>query len=105
MSMEEFKAILLPAVEELHHFEAGRDAGEEYAVWQETGGTSMYSSGVRCATVQRVQVDLYTRKEHTETLARILDALEKNDIAFREPVPGFDPDTKRMRYIIECEVV
>lgn len=105
MGLEEFKGILSTAVEETYHFMAGPDAGEEYAVWQETGSRSLYSSGVRCGTVQKVQVDLYTGKEHTETLGRILDTLEENGIAFMDPVPDFDPVTKVMRYIIECEVV
>lgn len=105
MDLEEFKEILSTAVEELYHFEAGADAGEEYAVWQETGSRSLYSSGVRCGTVLKLQVDLYTGKENTETLGKILDVLEENDIAFMDPIPGFDPDTKKLRYIIECEAV
>lgn len=105
MSLQEFRDILLKIMENVYHFEAYQETDEEYIIWQETGGNSMHGDGVRCETVQKAQVELYTKIEFSETVGKILDVLEQNDIAFREPIPSFDADTKRFRYIIECEVL
>lgn len=104
MTLQEFRDILLTVTDKVYHLEAWQEQ-EEYIIWQETGGRSLYGSGRRCATVKKVQVELYSRKEFTDTLDRLLDTLEEHEIAFEEPIPDFDPDTKKMRYIIECEVI
>lgn len=105
MESQEFKDVLLTVTDAVYHFEAPGGAGEEYLVWQETGGRSLYASDARCGTVEKFQVDLYTEKEFPDMVGKILEALEENGISFQEPAPYFDPDTKKLRYIIECEVV
>lgn len=105
MSLQEFKGILGTILEDVYHWEAWQETAEEYIVWQETGSRSSYASNVRSETVHQVQVELYTGKEYSETLERLLKTLEENDIAFEDPVPDYDRDTKRFRYIVECEVL
>lgn len=105
MSLEKFRDILLTVLKNVYHFEAWQETDEEYIIWQETGGNSLHGDGARCETVQKAQVELYTKIEFSETKERLLEILEQNDIAFREPIPSFDTDTKRFRYIIECEVI
>ena len=78
---------------------------KEYIIWQETGSRSFYASNVRSETVRRIQVELYTAKEYTETLEKLLKVLEDNEVAFEDPVPDYDRETKRFRYIVECEVL
>lgn len=103
--MQEFKKMLETVLEEVYHFEAWQEAGEEYIIWQETGSRSYYASGIRSETVQRIQVELYTAKEYQEPLEKLLKVLEDNEVAFEDPVPDYDRETKRFRYIVECEVL
>lgn len=105
METQEFKDILLTVMDAVYHFEAPEDAAEEYMVWQKTGGRSFYASDTRCCTVSTFQVDLYTEQEFSDTVERILETLEANDISFQEPQPQFDPDKKKIRYTIQCEAV
>lgn len=105
MSLQEFRDMLLTVMENVYHFEAWQETESEYIIWQETGGNSLYGDGVRCETVQKAQIDLYTMEEFSGTVGKILEVLEMHDIAFREPKPSFDTDTKRFRHIIECEVL
>lgn len=105
MTLQEFRNILLGVTGNVYHSEAPGDVRGEYIIWQEKGGRALYASDARSETVRKIQVELYTGEEFTETTDRILDALEKNGVAFREPEPYFDPDTKKTRYIIECEAV
>lgn len=105
MSLQEFRDMLLTVTEHVYHFEAWQETEDEYIIWQETGGRSLYGDGARCETVKKAQVDLYTKIEFSDTLDTLLGVLEQHDIAFQEPIPSFDTDTKRFRYIIECEVI
>ncbi len=105
MSLQEFTDVLLTAVGSVYHLKAPADVPDEYVIWQETGGRSLYASDVRSETVRTVQVELYTGREYTETVDRILDVLERKGIAFQEPEPHFDPDTGKTRYTIPCETV
>lgn len=105
MSLQDFKRILETVLEEVYHFEAWQETGEEYIIWQETGSRSFYASNVRSETVRRIQVELYTEKEYSETLEKLLKVLEDNEVAFEDPVPDYDRETKRFRYIVECEVL
>lgn len=104
MSLQEFRDILLMVTDNVYHFEAAETTGSEYIIWQETGGRSLHGGNTRRETVKKVQIELYTDKEFSEMPERIMEVLEENDIAFGEPIPGFDPETKMLRYIIECEV-
>lgn len=105
MSLQEFRDLLLTVTEQVYHFENCQDTEEEYIIWQETGGKSTHASNERSETVKQIQVELYTSIEFTNTIDAILNVLETNDIAFQEPTVHFDKDTKKIRYIIECEVL
>ncbi len=105
MESQKFKDVLMTVMDAVYHFEVPEDAGEEYMIWQKTGGHSLYASDTRCCTVSMFQVDLYTGQEFSDTVDRILETLEANDISFQEPEPHFDPDTKKLKYIIKCEAV
>lgn len=105
MRSQEFGKILETVLDPVYHIEAWQETDDEYIVWQETGSRSSYASNVRSETIQRIQVELYTRKEYSETVEKLLKTLEENEIAFEDPVPDYDRETKRFRYIVECEVL
>lgn len=105
MTLQNFRDILLTVTDNVYHFEAYKETDAEYIVWQETGGNSLHGSNERVERVKKIQVELYTAKEFTETLDKLTEVLEKNEIAFSEPLPDFDNETKRIRYIIGCEVI
>lgn len=105
MTLQEFRDVLLSVTDKAYHYEAFEEQEGEYIVWQENGGRSAYGSNARANTVKNVQVELYTQEEYTPTLDKLLNVLEAEDIAFEEPITDFDKDTKRIRHIIECEVI
>jgi hypothetical protein len=104
MTLQEFKDLLLTVTDRVYHLEAWQE-GEEYLVWQELQPRSSKSDNRRGEVIRRVQVDLFTREEFSQTLDKLLEVLNEHDIAFDEPVPGYDTDTKMMRYIVQCEVM
>jgi hypothetical protein len=104
MTLQEFKDVLLTVTDKVYHLEAWQES-EEYMVWQELQPKSQHGDNGRGEVVQRVQVELFTKKEFTPTLDKLIEVLEKNDIAFEEPIPDYDSNEKTMRYIIRCEVV
>jgi hypothetical protein len=104
MTLQEFSKVLLSVTDKVYHLEAWNES-DEYIVWQEIQNRSSHGDNGRFATVKRVQVDLFTQKEFSELLDKLLETLEENDVAFDDPVPDYDSDTKVMRYIIQCEVI
>lgn len=104
MSLQEFRDLLLTVTDAVYHFEAAKEK-EEYIVWQELKDGGLYGSDNLCEKVKKVQVDFFTKKEFPEMLERLKAALKNDCIAYDEPIPSFDPETKQFRYIIECEVV
>jgi len=105
MSLEQFRDLLLTITENVHHLEAYQETDEEYIIWQERGGNSLYGDGVRCETAKKVQIDIYTTKEFSDLPERVMRLLETQDIACKDPIPSYYTETKKMRYIIECEVL
>jgi hypothetical protein len=104
MTLQEFSQLLLTVTENVYHFEAWKESNE-YIIWQELQPRSMHSDNGRSEVIQRVQVDLFTKEEFTELLDKLLEVLEANDVAFDDPIPDYDSETKVMRYIIQCEVI
>ncbi|MCM1190742.1 MAG: hypothetical protein NC541_15815 [bacterium] len=105
MSLQEFGEMLKSVTEAVYHFEAWQETAGEYLVWQETGSRSTHASNVRRETVKRIQVELYTEEEFSETPERLMETLEEYEIAFEDPVIEYDRDLKKFRYIWECEVI
>lgn len=105
MRLQEFGEILRDVTEEVYHFEAWKETAEEYIVWQETGARSLYAGNVRGETVKRIQVELYTKKEFSETAGKLMRTLEQHEIAFADPILDYDRESKRFRYILECEAI
>lgn len=105
MDPNDFKAVLSGVTDKAYHLEAPKEEKGEYAIWQEAGTSSLYADNERCETVRMFLVEVYTGKESSELLEKIIEALEENDIAFREQGSHFDPYTKKIRHIIECEAV
>lgn len=105
MRLEKLRDLLLIVTDNVYHLEAYQETDAEYIVWQERGSHSLYGGNERCETAQKVQLDIYTDKEFSDLPERVLQILEENEVACKDPIPSYDVESKRMRYIIECEVV
>ena len=105
MTLREFRDLLLTVTEHVYHFEAAKETADSYIVWQEVSGRALAGSDRRQEVIRDVQVDFYTTIEFDPVLEEVLQVLEENGVAFEEPQTGFDPDTRMIRHIIECEVV
>ncbi len=104
MTLDEFRKLLLTVIPDVYHFEAFKTDGK-YIVWQETGVNGFYGSNRRCQIVQCVQVDFYTDDELDPMVDGLRMVLDNDLICFEEQPPVFDPDTKQIRYIFECEIM
>lgn len=105
MTLTQFKELLLTVTDKVFHFEAQGDTDQEHIIWQEEQNRALHGDGRRTELIWHVQVDLYTKAEYPELLDILLNVLEEADVAFEEPIPDYDTETKFFRYIIECEVV
>ena len=105
MTPSQFHDVLLAVTDKAYHFDAMGDTEQEHIVWQETGGRAFHGNGMRQERIRQLQVELYTKKEETPLLERVLEALEEADVAFEEPVTDYEQETGFIRHIIECEVI
>ncbi len=105
MTLQDFKDILLTVLDNVYHFEAYKESEEEYIVWQETSESGIFGSNRQIGAVKKVQVDLYSRKEFTGTFDKLKAVLNENEISFEVADIDYSRETKRTRYIIECEVI
>lgn len=97
--------MLLTVTGRVYHYQAAKEGGDAYLVWQEVGGRALAASDRRKEVIREVQVEFYTSVEFDPLLERLMEVLEAHEIAFEEPVSGFDPDTGKIRHILECEAV
>lgn len=105
MTLQGFRDTLLTVTDKVYHFEAAGEASGQYIVWQETGGRSLSGANQRQEIIREVQVDFFTGLEFDPMLDVLLETLDAAGVAVGEPVTVYDTDTKRIRHIIECEVV
>lgn len=105
MTLQEFRDILKTTEVPVYHFEAFQERKAHYIIWQETGGRALAGSDTRQEGIRKIQVELYTSLEFDPALERLLQVLEESSVAFEEPVTDYDTDTKKIRHIIECEVI
>lgn len=101
----EFKDFLLSVTENVYHYEAPKNAGLPYVIWQEVGGHSLYGDNFDIESVYRIHLDIYSQNEFDPVIGEIIDVMRVNDIAFDFPFSEYDNDLKLIRTIIECEVV
>lgn len=105
MTLIQFCDVLKTVSNQVFHYEAFGGVSGEHIIWQETGGRSLYGSDRRQEVIREVQVDLYTKTEYTETLDKLLTALEEAEVSFEEPVTSYEKETGYIRHTIECEVI
>lgn len=104
-SLQEFGRLLQKVTTKVYHAGADPEAEGEYIVWQETGCRRVYVSDTGRETIIRIQAELYTTEEFSGILERLLGILEQNDIAFENPVIEYDRETRRYRYLVNCEIL
>lgn len=101
MTLREFAAVLATAYPKVSHYTASKEKGN-YIVWTEYGGRKQAAGPL---TVQKIQVDLYTRVELDPALKSVLMALEKAGVSTDAPATTYEEDTGYIHHIIECEIV
>lgn len=102
MTLQEFETVIKAADPSATHY-AGTGKSN-YTRWREYGESSLHGGNMRQERVLRIQVDRFTKLESDPVVAAIDAALERDDIAIRDHLIDFEPDTGYIHHIWDCEV-
>lgn len=101
MTLAEIKALVLSADPNAQHYDSAKK-GIAYTVWREYGTLPFTADGQHQGGV-RFQIDRFTKSEDDDIAAVIFGVLEQSDrVAFGYQV-DFEPDTRYIHHIYDCE--
>lgn len=103
MTLDEFKALLLTADPKAsHYYSVSQETN--YTIWREHEERGLSADNKRLQPIWLVQVDRFTKTENDPIADAIKAALDSCvEISFRHLV-DFEPDTKYIHHIFDCEV-
>ena len=101
MTLAEIKALVLSADPNAEHYDSARK-GSAYTVWREYGDLPMMADGEHQGGV-RFQIDRYTKTENDATAAAIKAALEASYRVAYSYLVDYEPETRYIHHIYDCE--
>ena len=101
MTLNEIKALVLAVDPAAQHYESAKK-GAAYTVWREIRPLGFAADGAHQGAVS-FQIDRFTKTEGDTIAASLFSALDANDrVAVRYEV-DFEPDTRYIHHIFDCE--
>lgn len=101
MTLDEIKALVLSADAEAQHYESAKK-GAAYTVWREYQRLPMMADGQHQGGI-RFQIDRFTKTENDAIAAAIEAALEASDRVAYTYLTDYEPDTRYIHHIFDCE--
>lgn len=102
MTLDEFKAIVIAVDPNAMHYDSAYQKGAAYTVWREGRTLDTMANGQHQGA-RKFYIDRYTKTENDAIAASFFVALEENDrIAFSHET-DFEPDTRYIHHIFDCE--
>ena len=101
MTLTEFKNLLLTADPLSSHYES--NGKTNYTVWSEYGANRLTADNTEVGRTWEIQVDRFTKIEFDPIADAIAATLNNAEIAFTYLL-DYEPDTKYIHHIWDCEV-
>lgn len=102
MTLPEFKAVIVGADPNATHYSG--DSTGNYTTWAEFGRSGLHANNRMAETINRIQVDRFTKAESDPIVAAITAALDAAEVSYEYRLDR-EPDTKYLHHIWDCEVV
>ncbi len=102
MTLDEIKTIVIAVDPNAMHYESAYQKGAAYTVWKEDNTLGFMANGKHQGAVS-FHIDRFTKSENDAIAASFFNALEENDrIAFQHLV-DYEPDTRYIHHVFDCE--
>lgn len=101
MALQKFESLILSADPKAAHYESY--GSKNYTVWAEYGANRLTAGDTETERVHKIQIDRFTKIEYDPIADAITDMLNENNICY-EPQTDYEPDTKYIHHIWDCEV-
>lgn len=102
MTLEDIQGLVVSADSDAQHYESARRSGIGYTVWREYQHLGLMSDDGH-GEGWRFQIDRFTKVENDSIAAAIYDALENDERVAFEYLVDYEPDTRIIHHIFDCE--
>ena len=102
MTLSEIQALVVSADAHAGHYESAYQNSAAYTVWREYNRLGTMADDAHEAG-WHFQVDRFTKTENDATAAAIYAALEADDRVAFEYLIDYEPDTRYIHHIFDCE--
>ena len=102
MTLDDIRQLVLRADPEATRYEAGAVNGASYTTWREVRRLGTMADD-RHEEGWAFQIDRFTRTEGDQIAAMIMAALDDDDRVAYEYHTDYEPDTRYIHHIFDCE--
>lgn len=107
MTIYDVRDALVEVLNRVYHYyasQAAADSGEPYAVWGETGITSLAGDDGPAEWAVSGVIYYYTREEYDPLFDALCASLAEHGVSFRPGRIGYDDTTRTISYEVEWSV-
>lgn len=106
MTIEDFAIIVLTIDPDAARYQKLRKPTDKaYTVWSDYGTGTLYANGVPAGKTKKIQVDYYTLKEDDPVALQYYRAFSENEEITVNHLTDFEPETRYIHHIFDCEMV
>ena len=102
MTLEEIRLFVVAIDQNAGHYESAYQGGSAYTVWREFRTLGMMADDEHQGAL-KFQIDRFTKDEFDQTATEIETALEQDPRIAYEHLTDYEPDTRYIHHIFDCE--
>lgn len=102
MTLDEIRAVVIAVDPNAAHYESAYQGGAAYTVWRELRALPFLADGEHQGAIS-FQIDRYTKTENDAVAAAFFAALDANVRVAFEYTVDFEPETRYIHHIFDCE--
>ena len=106
MTIEDFAKIIQSIDPDAARYQKIRKHSDRaYTVWNDYATDQLMADGRAAECTKKIQIDYYTLVEDDPIAQKFYRELSKNDEITVSHLTEFDPETRYIRHIFDCEVL
>ena len=102
MTLSDIKTLVLSADANAYHYDSAHRSGAAYTVWRELSLLPTLADDVH-QEGWRFQIDRFTKTEDDTVAAAIRTKLDADPRVAYQYIVDFEPDTRYIHHIFDCE--
>lgn len=104
MTLDDIRALVVAVDKNAGHYESAYQGGQAYTVWRERRTLPFMADDAHQGGL-KFQIDRFTKVEDDGIAAALFEALEADPRVAFEHVTDYEPDTRYIHHIFDCEAV